>query len=437
MAPLPQSSLDALVAYVRTRSPYYRSLYAHLPNPIKSFEDLPLVNGFKYWSSSNSEPNGVITEPLMDAVIMRSGGSTSEPKTVLMTRKEFLETSEIHGQLFAKSCGIVPGDRVANLSSQGGMYSGFMTYGYTVMNCPIPVVNMPISGKESPEQIEKDLSRFDATVVISNVFIATKLANYLRSKGKSLSCVRSILYTGEPFYKDLRCLFRSAFPSATIRPLAYASVECKIVAFPEFETNQNDPDADVDPLYKVCSSTVLLEIIADDGSVIRQPGARGTIVVTNLLKKLQPTIRYPIGDLGEWVNYEEGLFRLRGRSNVGLKVGTALLDKELIRRLIVNVIGDKIGDGFQTVIRRRGTQNVVIFRIAAAKPANSCELAERVTEEIIKANPSWAKNRDAGTIAPIELEWTSFHDLVFLEASGKLRDVVDERFDEVRGKDNV
>ncbi|KAJ5266742.1 AMP-dependent synthetase/ligase [Penicillium angulare] len=420
--------LNELVSYVRSRSPYYKSLYANLPTDIENFEALPLVDNTLYWNSSNKEPNGVLTEPLTDAVIMRSGGSTSEPKTVYMTRGEFLETSQINGELFGRDCGILAGDRVANLSSQGGMYSGFMTYGYTVMNCSLPVVNMPISGKESPAAIEKDISQFKGTVIISNVFIATKLATYLRSKEAQLPSIRLILYTGESFYKDLRTLYKSAFPNATIRPLAYASVECKIVAFPHYQLNYANEDGDINPIYEVCNRAVYLEIIADDGSVIKENGVQGNIVVTNLLKRLQPTIRYPIGDVGEWVDFQSGHFNLKGRSNVGLKIGTALLDRRLIRKLVAQVVGDGVVDSFQTVIRRKDSYNILIFRIAAEAPSDAAYIPRRLENAIIHGNPSWRANRDAGHIAPVEVEWVQFEDLVFLEASGKLREVVDERF---------
>ncbi|GAD91799.1 hypothetical protein PVAR5_0376 [Paecilomyces variotii No. 5] len=211
-------------------------------------------------------------------------------------------------------------------------------------------------------------------------------------------------------------------------PLAYASVKCKIVAFPEYELNHADEDGDVNPVYKVCDSAVFLEIIGDDGSVIKENGAQGSIVVTNLLKRLQPTIRYSIGDIGEWVDIRSGLFRLKGRSNVGLKIGTALLDRNLIRKLVAQIVGDGVVDSFQTVIRRKDMHNIVIFRIAAEIPTDAGLIPQKLENAIIKSNPSWARNRDAGHIAPIVVEWVQFQDLAFLEASGKLREVIDERF---------
>lgn len=421
-------TLSELVQYVRSRSPFYASLYEHLPSGFQGIESLPLIDNDSYWKPSNSDENSIITEPLTDAVIMRSGGSTSVPKTVYMTRHEFHIASQINGVSFAQSCGIISGDRIANLSSQGGLYSGFMTYGYTVMNCPLPVVNMPISGKESLDTMEADITKFKSTVLISNVFIATRLGDYMRQKGRHFPDVRLILYTGESFYKDLRPLYRTVFPNATIRPLAYASVECKIMAFPELNMDHDHRDDDVDPLYRVCSAAVVLEIILDDGTPTKTAGQRGTVVVTNLLKRLQPTIRYPAGDLAEWVDYKAGLFRLRGRSGVGLKVGAALLNRGLIRELVTNVVGEAVADSFQTIVRRRERQNTVTFRIAAEPPPNAAEVTQNLEIAIAEASPAWSRNRDEGHIGAVEVEWVSFKDLIFLEASGKLKDIVDERF---------
>ncbi|PYH80519.1 acetyl-CoA synthetase-like protein [Aspergillus uvarum CBS 121591] len=423
--------LQDLLSHVRTHSPYYRALYASLPPTpeILTLASLPLTDSTSYWTTASTDATAVLTAPLTDALVMRSGGSTSTPKTVYMTRAEFHETSRINGALFPGSCSIQPGDRIANLSSQGGLYSGFMTYGYTVMNSAVPVVNLPISGKEPPPSIEKDVNAFAATVVISNVFIATKLATFLRAAGRRLESVRLVLYTGEPFYADLRGLYAAAFPNAVVRPMAYASVECKVVGFPVPGLNKGG-DGDVDPVYRVVEEAVVLEIVGDDGHPVRENGVRGTLVVTNLLKRLQPTIRYPIGDVGEWVDFERGLFRLRGRSDVGVKVGTALLDRAVLRRVVSEVLGEGVADSFQTVLRREKGRNVVVFRVAAERPEDGVgeSIAERLEEAVAQVSSSWLKNREAGHVAPVQVEWVRFGELVFLEASGKLREVVDERY---------
>jgi hypothetical protein len=68
--------------------------------------------------------------------------------------------------------------------------------------------------------------------------------------------------------------------------------------------------------YAVSVPNVIMEIIADTGEVITKEGQRGQIVVTNFMRRLMPVIRYPMGDITEWVNYGERKFRFFGeRSN--------------------------------------------------------------------------------------------------------------------------
>ena len=325
------TAISELVQFIRIHSPYYRSLWQDLPPHISNLEDLPLTNNDEYWKASNGETNQVLTTPFIDGLVLRSGGSTNIPKPVLMTRPEFHLTSQINGVLMAETSGLLPGDRVANLSAQGGMYSGFMTFGYTVMNCPIPIVNLPISGSEALETIAKLLIDFKATVIISNVCISIRLSEHLQCSKLSLPGVRQILFTGEAFYKDLRSLRRSVFPNVRIRPLSYGSVELKIIAFP-LNRPGDDEDADVNPLYKVNSSSVIMEILDSDGKVIKENGKRGLVVGTNLLMKLQPKIRYPVGDSAEWVDYDAGTFRFRGRESVGLNSGFSSVDLSTCRK---------------------------------------------------------------------------------------------------------
>jgi phenylacetate-CoA ligase len=356
-----------------------------LPRPLLA--SLCSSSEYILWKASNGETNQVLTTPFIDGLVLRSGGSTNIPKTVLMTHPEFHLTSQINGVLMAETSGLLPGDRVANLSAQGGMYSGFMTFGYTVMNCPIPIVNLPISGSEALKTIAKLLMDFKATVIISKVCISTRLSEHLQCRKLSLPGVRRILFTGEAFYKDLRSLHRSVFPNVRIRPLSYGSVQLKIIAFP-LNRPGDDEDADVNPLYKVNSSSVIMEILDSDGKVIKENGKHGLVVGTNLLMKLQRKIRYPVGDSAEWVDYDAGTFRFRGRESVGLKIGNAHLACQSIRKIVSSVLEPGSMVTLQTVVRRSDRQNVVTIRIAAEEPETSSDIRTRIEEEIMKTSPA-------------------------------------------------
>jgi phenylacetate-CoA ligase len=261
------------------------ALYRDLPSHIVNLEDLPLTDNDKYWEASNGETNEVLTTPFIDGVVLRSGGSSNIPKTVLMTRAEFHLTAQINSVMMAEANELVPGDRVANLAVQGGLYSGFMTYGYAIMNCPIPLVNLPISGNEPLESITRSIIEFKATVIICTVYNSTRLAEHLQREKVILPDVRRILFSGEAFYKDLRDIHLAVFPNAKIRPVGYGSVELKIFGFP-VDYPGDEEDADVDPIYKVKKTSVIMEIIDSNGSVIRENGKRGVVVGTNLIMRL-------------------------------------------------------------------------------------------------------------------------------------------------------
>ncbi|KUJ21665.1 uncharacterized protein LY89DRAFT_681104 [Mollisia scopiformis] len=423
-----RTAVSELVRFVRTHSPYYRSLYRDLPSHIANLEDLPLTNNDEYWEASNGETNEVITTPFIDGVVLRSGGSSSIPKTLLMTRAEWHLTAQINSVMMAEASELIPGDRVANLAVQGGLYSGFMTYGYAIMNCPVPIVNLPISGNEPLESITKSIIEFKATVIICSVYRSTRLAEHLQSQQVVLPNVRRILFAGEAFYKDLRDLHRAVFPNAEIRPLEYGSVELKILGFP-INRPGNEKDADVDPIYRVNTSSAIMEIIDGNGSVIRENGRRGLVVGTNLIMRLQPKIRYPVGDSAEWVDYDAGLFRFCGRESVGLKIDNAHVTCQSIRKIVAAVLGGKMV-AYQVVVSRSDKKTVVTIRIVAEKPEMSEEIRTRIEGGIMEITPAWRERRDEGRIAPLKLEWVAFKDLVQVESSGKLKEIVEKRYEE-------
>ena len=66
-----------------------------------------------------------------------------------------------------------------------------------------------------------------------------------------------------------------------------------------------------------------------------KPGEIGRIVVTNLHRKLMPTIRYEVGDLGRWVDIEcecgrkTRVLELLGRSDDVLIIGGGNIHQRL------------------------------------------------------------------------------------------------------------
>ncbi|KAH7182391.1 uncharacterized protein B0J16DRAFT_400595 [Fusarium flagelliforme] len=219
-----------VVSFVRDHSPYYKSSLSHLPQDV-SLAKIPLIDSDEFWKQAVAKDTNVPTGPFVDGLVMGSADSTSEPKTVYWTRDEFHRILSRKAEIMSKQSGIIPGDRIANLSHMGGMYGGFMFTNQALMEMPTDNVHLPISGQMPHDFTADSIDKFKATVMISTVYATTKLASWLKEQGRTLPSVRLILFMGEAFFKDVRDQWTKAFPNPPIGPYIYGSVDKDVWSF--------------------------------------------------------------------------------------------------------------------------------------------------------------------------------------------------------------
>lgn len=142
---------------------------------------------------------------------------------VYMTRPELKSVAQVMASAIARGCGLVPGDRIANLSHHGSMYGSFMFFNTATLELPVPIVHLPINGHESIESMSQFMETFNATVLLSNVSTTRRIANHFRARNKRLKSIRLVMYFDEIFYEDKRGVYRAAFPNAIIYPVLYGS----------------------------------------------------------------------------------------------------------------------------------------------------------------------------------------------------------------------
>ncbi|GLA04440.1 hypothetical protein AnigIFM60653_004490 [Aspergillus niger] len=423
-----KDNIGELIEFARSHSPFYQRVLEHVPAGTKSVTDLPLIDPDEYWRANASNPNGVMTRPLIDGTVMRSGGSTGTPKQVVMTKQELSTHGKVTANAMAHGCGFLPGDRVANMSFHGSLYGSFMLLNTALLELPIPIVHLPISGNESIDMMAHYMKTFEATVLIANVSTTRRLAEYFTSINETLPSLRLILYTGECFTKELRPVYRAAFPNATIYVREYGGIDFGHVGIPAQPFKHEDDD--IKPVYKVLAPLVIFEILDENGDPITTPGVRGNVVITSLLKRQQPLLRYPVGDIASWVDYDAETFYIHGRDAVSIKIATTHLPVAYLRELIVRVLGQGKASGSQFVVRllKETHEQALVLRIVAPEPENTSDLVTAFEEILCEESPTWKKNRKVKNIAPLQIEWIEGKDLITNAGSGKLRDIVDERF---------
>ena len=417
------NSVRELVRFARKNSPYYQKHYANLPEHLSEITEIPILDHSSFWAANTGLPpeNQVITAPLNDGAVFRTGGTTAIPKASYVTREELREGAQSWAASLVRA-GLRPGDRVANLLYGGDLYKGFLDLGLALTDAPMPNFHLSIGVAPLESQVWT-LRTYAATVLVAMPTVLCRLADYLVKLDQQVSSVRLLLYIGELLHKDQKILLSKAFPSAQVGPIQYASVDAGSIGLPDSLPGGVDQEP---TSYTVNSPSMVMELVTDTGDLITAEGVRGNVVITNLNRRLMPVIRYPMGDAAEWIDYSSRRFRLCGRGAVGVRVGPASYDMESLKEIVSNALENEKVNGFQVLLKRAKGMDEMVFRIAC-QPHNPEKSSQEVQKEMNRVHEEWAKEVAEDFVNPLVIEWVSVQDLHYNARSGKLKEIVDLR----------
>ena len=190
------SSVQELVRFAREKSPYYRQHYANLPEDVSELAAIPILDHSSFWAANTGLPpeNQVITAPLTDGAVFRTGGTTAVPKASYITREELREGAQSWAACLVRA-GLRPGDRVANMLYGGDLYKGFLDLSLALTDSPTPNFHLSI-GVAPLESQAWTLQTYAATVLVAMPTVMCRLADYLIKLDQHVSSVRLLLYIG-------------------------------------------------------------------------------------------------------------------------------------------------------------------------------------------------------------------------------------------------
>lgn len=404
------SVLD-LICYARTHSPFYKELYDGIDGT--DLADLPVVDQAAFWAANTVRHNQVLTRAHTDGLIFKTGGTTKAPRVSFYTNEEWDAMCRTYADTLP-AAGLRHGDRIANLFAAGELYSSFIFALNALQRSPIDLVQLPVTGSAPVEFTLTTMQDFDANVVAGFPTTLCRLASHVLDEVGSLPLVRLVLFSGEALYDDQRALLQQAFPNAEFRSFVYGSVDGGIIGTAVL--GSDDPR-----VFRSFVDSSVLEIVdVETGEVITEPGRPGRLLQTDLTRRLQPMIRYPVGDMAEWVDVEDGIFRLLGRADEGARVGPVTLHLDHLRAAV-----DRAGvvhTGVQIVIRRVDARDQLVLRVAGAPQVS---LEADVRDEVYVISPRFELQVGRGTVAPLAIEWVSA--LEVNPRSGKTVRLIDER----------
>jgi phenylacetate-CoA ligase len=414
---MPAKPLWELVDFARRNSPFYAKAYRDVPPIVSDITQVPIVDQAAFWAANTWPHNQVLTGPLTDAGVYKSGGTTGAPKFSPWTRTEHADSVSAFGAGMVQA-GLRPGQRVANLFSAGELYGGFLFIEAALHNAPVDNVRLPVAAAPD-DWIVHLMDGFGVDVLAGEPMKLASVAEHLVRRGRAAEGIELVLFAGDILFNDVRPLLTRAFPNAAISSLGYASVDAGLVGAPV-------PGDDV-RVHEAFPNRTLVEIVDDEsGEPVTSAGVAGRLVVTNLFRTLMPIIRYPVGDRAEWVDPRKQRFRLMGRSSEGARVGTVTMPTEDIRAVLIAADPDQVITGMQMVQRRWDGRDGLILRLASMdEPPPG--LTERLIEAVYAARPLYPSEVVLGALHHLTVEWVRRHELRRNPRTGKLVQVVDER----------
>ncbi|MBL1102159.1 phenylacetate--CoA ligase family protein [Streptomyces coffeae] len=417
---MPVQSLAELIHFARRNSGFYSALYSGLPEGVTELTALPVIPQSEFWQANTPRDNTLLTGPLEEAVVFKSGGTTGSPKFSFYTREEWREFTTAFGAGLAEA-GLRPGQRVADLFYAGDLYASYTFILDSLARSPVANVRLPIGGAAPLASTVATLEQFGVEVIAGTPTTLCGLAEHLRTEGRQLPCVTMLFFGGESIFSDQQRLLSTAFPAARVASIGYAAVDAGLVGLP---VPGDDPR-----LHRAPAPYSVVEILDEHtGEPITRAGVPGRVVVTDLRRRLMPILRYPVGDRAEWTDVAAGRFRVLGRAEEGVRVGPVALHTQDIHDLVRDAdVAGRI-TGVQLVVRRWADRDGLLLRLACDTGSGELsELAAAVEKAFHAARPMYAEAAAAGHVHPVALTWVRHADLAVNARSGKLIRVLDER----------
>ncbi|KAK2060233.1 AMP-dependent synthetase/ligase [Colletotrichum caudatum] len=420
-------SLADLIEFVKSNSPYYAKYWGPRwaqKDDVVSLTDLPVVDHKSFWEANTCLDSKVITSKQKDGIVFKTGGTTTHPKVSFYSQKELHGLSLQLAECLSR-CGVVQGDMVANLFYAGDLYGSFLLHVLSVYHLSTGAIQLPVAGHVNLESMERQIVDFQATVVLSTVTTMSQLSERILNAGKTHPYVRLLLFSGEAFYDDQAGPLKAAFPNATIRSVVYGSMDCGIIGLPPKVDHYNhDPR-----LHQVNSPNVVVEILNEDGEPISEPGVVGSLVATNMERRLMPIIRYPSGDRAAWVDLSLGIFRVLERDRTAIRIGPVSVDVVDLKRVVSSVLGDRPVDKVQAIITREDRKDLLKINVAyiPATEEESSRLKAALREKLNAVRPMFREHVEKDLINPLQIDFLRMSELVVNPRSGKTSEVLDLR----------
>lgn len=414
--------LAELVRYARQRSPFYRDLYQRLPEGPVTITDLPVIDQDAFWAANSPSDNRLMTGTATDGIAFKSGGTSGNPKFSFFARDEWVSFCEAFGRGMSAN-GLTPGEKVANIFYGGELYASFLFITKSIEHAPTGAIVYPVMGATDPGVILQILAEHQIDVLAGVPSSIIQLAGQAERTADLRLNLKKILFGGEAFYPDQRAYLERVFPGIQIRSVGYASVDAGLLGYADLSCAPNE--------HRAFGAETIFEILDEEtGQPIEEAGKPGKAIITQLTRRLMPIIRYPVGDLAEWVEPAGGLdrkFRILGRSEEGARIGPMTLYLEDVRTILAQ-FGELGIIDFQILVTHEDRGDKLTLRLAVPDPQRMhIEHEQAIISALYTERPMFPELVTGGKIHAPAIRWTRDDGLERNARTGKMKRIIDRR----------
>lgn len=414
-------TLEQLVQYIREHSRFYHQHLKHLPLQGFTTNDIPLIDANNYWAGSHDLKQWpVLTAPVDNALLFKTGGTTGQGKLAVYTHEEWRTLVTTFGESLSSQ--LNNGDRVANLFFAGDLCASFLFIHESLTHVRVSISEFPFAGNVDFRELTAAIGDHRINVLAGIPAQLLKYAAYLAEHGHVLSGVDTLLYGGESMFASQLPIFAKVFPNARVASIGYASVDAGLIG-------ASDRDCALGE-HRVFDQHTVLEIIDEfSGDIIDECHRMGLLVVTNLNRRLMPLLRYPVGDRACWLEpagTPRRKFALKGRSvhSRRVRVGVMSLLTNEIHHIVQRVTHS---EQWQLRIERVGHKDLLSVHWVPEDGAHAIEAPSQALRLALMAHYPAIDSLNKDGLLDFQVLPCAVTDLALHPRSGKQLRVLDLR----------
>jgi phenylacetate-CoA ligase len=404
------------------KSKFYSEKYSGLtlPETVEQWESLPVLTRAEIYERSYPQTTDMLTQPVEDAIIISTGGSSGIARYTTYTHGEWDAFVECQASAM-RILGITRQDRVANLFIAGHFWPSFLGLHDCIKK--LGAVHLPISANIPIEEVVKLCHKFEPTVMVSLPTLFVFMADMARRDRFTFNRLRMINYAGEHLSSAAEAHVASALGVTRIKAGAYTSADAGIMGY---QCEHSEPG-----VYHVPTAFQFVELINFEENRRAQTGEPAEVVVTNLSRVSTPIIRYRVGDVASWTGGTcpcgdpNPLLKLAGRAGQDFKLGGGFISLDVFENCIAQHPA-ALSLNFQLEIQDVGNQFEVVLRVEAPAKVDP-EITAMLEKKLFEAIPELRISTEKGYLRAFAIEIVELGKLPRSPITGKVARLIDRR----------